>query len=529
MGLAEIAPDSSVDKTIEHWVEPLYFSLGPRVRREDAGRNDVSTLSNRIRDEDSVDRWHGEAEVVIVGLGSAGACAAIAAREAGAEVLALDCESAGGGTSAVSAGQIYMGGGTPLQTACGFSDSPDEMFKYLMASSGPGAHEEKVRLYSDRSVEHYDWLTSRGVPFKQTYVPPSVAMNPPSDDGLTYTGSELAHPYCDLAVPAPRGHNIQKDGDSGSVLMEVLLAEVNRTGTQVQTNSRVEALVTNGEDRVVGVVVDHDGEEEWIRASRGVIVATGGFASNREMLALHAPTFLDCLPVGPETNDGSGIHLCAAAGGNPILMDATFVALPFAKPRHLIKGIMVDAKGRRYINEDVYQAVHGNVAMREELGEVFLIVDQAIFAQPEFPTPIAAVADSPEALEQMLGMPEGVLTETLSTYNKFAATGEDPLFHKAKEWIQPLVEAPFTAFDFRLSAMPYPFFTLGGVHTNTLGEVLTPDGCPIPGLYAAGRTASGLCAHGYSSGVSLADATFFGRLAGEAAAAGDRSSGGASA
>jgi succinate dehydrogenase/fumarate reductase flavoprotein subunit len=301
--------------------------------------------------------------------------------------------------------------------------------------------------------------------------------------------------------------------------MKALLAEVERVGVSIQTDSRAEALILDDRDRVVGVVVEHRGAEECIAAARGVIVATGGFASNREMLAHHSPLFMDCLAVGPETNDGSGILLCAAAGGHPILMDATFVALPYAKPRQLIKGIMVDAKGRRYINEDVYQAVHGNVAIRQQNGQVYLIVDNAIFAEPLFPTRIAATADSPEELEASLGMPAGTLTTTLATYNEHAEKGDDPLFHKDSEWLTPLVEPPFTAFDLRLSSMPYPFFTLGGIHTNTRSEVLTADGSVIPGLYAAGRTASGLCAHGYSSGVSIADATFFGRRAGESAAA----------
>jgi 3-oxo-5alpha-steroid 4-dehydrogenase len=407
-----------------------------------------------------------------------------------------------------------MGGGTPLQKACGFEDSPDEMFKYLMASSGPGAHRDKIRLYCDRSVEHYEWLTSRGVPFKLSFVPPSIAMNPPSDDGLTYTGSELAHPYCTIALPAPRGHNVQHEGDSGAVLMEALLAEVSRVGAVVQTDSRAEALIADRSGRIVGVVVDHAGRELCIRASRGVIVCTGGFGSNRQLVALHSPLFSDCLPVGPDTNDGSGLLLCTAAGGHAILMDATFVAIPFAKPRQLIKGILVDAHGRRYINEDVYQAVHGNVAMRQQNGEVYLIVDAAVFARPDYPTEIAAVADSPEELEARLGFPVGSLTATLASYNEHAGKGEDPLFHKQAEWLTPLAQPPFTAFDLRRSTSPYPFFTLGGIHTSVHGEVLTPDGSVIRGLYAAGRTTSGLCAHGYSSGVSLADATFFGRLAG---------------
>ena len=83
--------------------------------------------------------WDDEADVIVVGLGAAGACAALEARSAGADTLVLERASGGGGTSALSTGQIYLGGGTPIQEKCGFEDSPDEMYRYLMASCGPGA------------------------------------------------------------------------------------------------------------------------------------------------------------------------------------------------------------------------------------------------------------------------------------------------------------------------------------------------------------------------------------------------------
>ena len=102
--------------------------------------------------------------MVIVGAGGAGVCAALEARAAGAEVLVLERAWKGGGTSAQASGQLYMGGGTPLQKACGFEDDPEEMYKYLVASCGPGADAAKIRLYCERSVEHYHWITGRGVP-----------------------------------------------------------------------------------------------------------------------------------------------------------------------------------------------------------------------------------------------------------------------------------------------------------------------------------------------------------------------------
>ena len=117
---------------------------------------------------------------------------------------------------------------TSLQKACGFDDSPEEMFRYLVASSGPGPDEAKIRLFCEHSVEHFHWLVERGVPFRESYY--AEGTDPPTDDCLTYTGSELAHPYCHLAKPAPRGHTVQQEGVAGGRLMQCLLAATGRAG-----------------------------------------------------------------------------------------------------------------------------------------------------------------------------------------------------------------------------------------------------------------------------------------------------------
>ena len=173
----------------------------------------------------------------------------------------------------------------------------------------------------------------------------------------------------------------------------------------------------------------------------------------------------------------------------------------------------------RFINEDIYQTVVGEAALLRENGEVFLILDNDIFARPFAPAEIAAVEGSIAELEQALEMPTGSLQHTVAIYNQGAARGEDPLFRKSKEYVQPLVMPPFAAIDYTTKNSLYTVFTLGGLHTLPTGQVLSPDGDVIPGLYAAGRTTSGLAAQGYSSGLSLADGTFFGRAAARHAAA----------
>ena len=100
----------------------------------------------------NIDRWHHQTDLLVVGFGCAGAAAALEAEAAGARVTLLDKASGAGGTTANSGGVIYLGVGTPLQTDCGFEDSPEEMFKYLMASCGPAPDEDRVRAYSEGSV-----------------------------------------------------------------------------------------------------------------------------------------------------------------------------------------------------------------------------------------------------------------------------------------------------------------------------------------------------------------------------------------
>ena len=482
------------------------------MNRRDMGR------AAAIRPLRDVPGWDDEADVVVVGLGAAGACVALEARSAGADVLALERASGGGGTSALSTGQIYLGGGTPIQKACGFEDSPEEMYQYLIASCGPAPDARKIRLFCDHCVEHYHWLVAQGVPFKASYY--GDGSYTPTDDCLSYSGSELNHRYATIAKPAPRGHTVQQDGiEAGGRLMQALVAAAERSGARIQTDTLVETLVTDPNGRVVGVVVKVEGSEHCIRARRGVVLTAGGFINNGEMVERHAPWLRKCkMRAGCDGDDGRGIRMGLGAGGEAIRMDVGCIVLPFTVPKKLIKGVFVNRQGQRFINEDAYQTDVGEAALRWQGGEVFLIVDDEIYERPFPPTGFAGVGESFEELELELGMPEGSLQQTLEFYNRHAARGEDPLFHKTADYLAPLVHPHFAALDYRTDAAIYTVFTMGGLHTSPEGEVLSPDGERIPGLYAAGRTTSGLAAQGYSSGLSLADATFFGRRAGRHAA-----------
>jgi 3-oxo-5alpha-steroid 4-dehydrogenase len=116
------------------------------------------------------------------------------------------------------------------------------------------------------------------------------------------------------------------------------------------------------------------------------------------------------------------------------------------------------------------------------------------------------------------GYPTGVLQQTVRFYNEHAEKGEDPLFHKGANYLTPIAKAPFGALDLSTENLTYSAFTLGGLWIDADGRALSASGAPIPGLYAAGRTTSGIAKQGYSSGMSLGDGSFFGRAAGRHAA-----------
>ncbi|UCE85689.1 MAG: FAD-dependent oxidoreductase [Deltaproteobacteria bacterium] len=474
----------------------------------------------RVCDPRSVSRWDEEVDVLVVGLGAAGAAAALTAAGTGADTLVLERASGGGGTSAMSGGVIYLGGGTALQTACGFDDAPEEMFKYLMKSCGPSPDEEKIRLYCDGSVEHYEWLVAQGVPFKPTFYE-GTSGEPPTDDGLVWSGSERAYPFCESAVPAPRGHVPRMEHQTGPLLMQKLVAAVESSAARIAVNHRCVALVQEADGRIVGALAESFGATRALRVRRGVILATGGFIHNEAMLEAHAPLVRQCtIRIGAEGDDGSGILLGMAAGGAALHMDAASISLPVTQPWGLKRGILVNAQGQRFINEDAYYGRLGEWALFRHGGRAWLVVDDAVFEKPEYPRELAAVGEDPGAIERELELPPGSLESTLGLYNRHAENGEDPVFHKAPEYLRPLVRPPFGAFDCTVESSIYAAFTLGGLHTDADGRVLDPDGQAIPGLFGAGRTTSGLSVGGYSSGLSLGDGTFFGRRAGRCAAAG---------
>lgn len=478
--------------------------------------------------EKDVTDWTDEKDVLIVGFGGAGACAAIEAADNGASVAIFEAASESGGSTKLSSAELYLGGGTRVQKAVGYEDSPDDVYGYLMASNGPQADAAKVRAYADGGAAHLDWLMELGVPFKMSEHR-ERAMMALTDDCLLYTGSEKAWPYVEQFSHAPRGHNLYVEGDNGGPLFTKIITEaVEQRDIDIHIEARVLQLIVDHHgpgQRVVGLVVRENMEERSYRAARGVILCAGGFVMNPEMMQQYAPELAKAgtVPIGNPNDTGSGIQMGLSVGARAINMHEGFLSVPFYPPATLTHGIFVNGQGQRFINEDAY---HGRIGcyLVKQTYPVYLVLNVDDYGDYEtaswLAAPVAGTGETLTELASELELPDGALAQTVEIYNQAAASGNDKQFHKSTDWLKPLI-GPFVALDCTPGhGAFFPHFTLGGLDTTVDGQVLTSQGAVIPGLYAAGRTACGVPRRGdgYASGSSVGDATFSGRRAGRQAA-----------
>ena len=394
---------------------------------------------------------------------------------------------------------------------------------YLNACFGDSGDPERMRVYAEGAAEHFDWVESLGVTYNRSLFEGRdvVAL---TDDSLMFTGNERAYPFNTLATPVPRGHLAGGAGhDGGKVVFAAIEKKAREGGADIQVDARLIGLVQDRDGRVRGGVARIDNKEVLIGARRGVILPCGGFIMNEQMTRQHIPKLVEIgRPHGNPGDKGDGILLGVAAGGNAINMGEAFCDIAHYPPSHLTFNIILNEKAQSIINEDVKIGRLGIYASYQLSEQIYMFLANKHFGRPDYVenTEIVAVGETVEEVEREAGLPEGTLQETVAFYNRHAANKEDPLFHKALQWLEPLVEPPFALVSYKLSEIKPHIFTLGGLDTNPTGEVLTPARTPIPGLYAAGRTAAGIPRHsrGYGSGMSVGDATYFGRLAGRQAA-----------
>jgi 3-oxo-5alpha-steroid 4-dehydrogenase len=517
------------------------------------------------------------ADVVVVGYGAAGVCAALEACSRGADVVVIDRFN-GGGATQVSGGIIYAGGGTWVQRQAGVDDNAEAMFAYLQAEIGDAVRPETLWRFVDSSPEMIDWLTGHGVPFEASVCPYKTSY-PNNNYYLYFSGSENSGCFRAITPPVQRGHRAKGAGASGKKIYQPLAAAAARLGVRTQFHTRATSLLTDPGGRVVGVRASTLADAPaWVQrryrayaslavkpgiyypplraametrlnhlerryarsveiyTRKAVILCAGGYIANRELIATHAPAYRNGLQLGTTADDGSGMQLGTAVGAAVDRLDNVSAWRFITPPSAFLGALVVNASGQRIIDETRYGAAIGHAMIQAHNGRGWILADHLLLKQARSELAQQAIwfqrlqmeamlrtdriqADTLEEVAAKAGIDPAGLRQTVIAHNSAAAAGLPDPMGKPAEFVRPIGQGPFSliAISVKRSLInPCPMFTLGGLIVDELtGAVKTPSGQPIPGLYAAGRTAVGICANSYVSGLSLADCVFSGRRAAE--------------
>lgn len=436
-----------------------------------------------------------ETDVVVVGSGLAGIAAAIEAAENGADVILLEKLGRVGGTSALSAGWVHAAG-TDVQKSLGIEDSAEKFYEDWMnlaaRSDENNIEPEFVRYLTEHSAENVQWLIDHGVNMIQPFAA-----------GI-YEGRNI-----------PRIH--QAEGGKGYIIKGVYEA-AEKLGVVTHLDTRAMELIKEG-NTVTGVkAVDKDGNELTYKA-KSVILASGGYAGNKEMMAEYHPNLTDY--VNSSVNVGDTLVMGAAVGADIIFQEALLMHHSLATDSSLgyftPECVYITPEGERYVDEAEYFYTRSRELREAGFEDTFMLVPQKLYEEKKagidqaIENGKAFKTDSIEELAIKMGMKPEVLKNTIDRYNEMVSAGKDSDFNKAAEYLLP-IEAPYIGLDLIGGIVD----TTSSLRVNINAQVIDTEGNAIDGLYAAGAAA---VAQMYNqeyigSGAALLNGLTFGRIAG---------------
>ena len=454
----------------------------------------------------------GAVDVIVLGAGLAGHCAALAAAEQGASVALLEKTATHGGSTVQSSGTFAFAG-TALQAAQGIEDSAERLARDIFKAGGQHNDPDLVALYVRDQLTTFEWMRAQGVEF---------------------------HPLAlSSSMSVPRSHPTDPHQ-----LMAALNAQLRaRPSITYAVDVAVDGLLLR-EGRPAGVRLLNGSE---ITARRGVVLATGGFPRNPALIRKYAPRLAAALAVGGTGCQGDGLRMALSLGAAVTDMDfitgtfgmslnrypettVTAEDLPLLRLAIFRGAIAVNLDAVRFTDESISYKLIGEKCLAQPKGIAFQVFDQRIMDQ-SVPAPtsndyrgayeqgLIHSAGSVAGLAVTVELDPGRLETTLARYNAAVRNGTDSEFGRSSlgggyGTLVPLEQPPFYIFPCTTGILG----TYCGVRANAEMQVLKMDGSVIEGLYAAGEIVGGLHGSGYMSGTALAKAAIFGRVAGVAAA-----------
>lgn len=437
-------------------------------------------------------------DVVVVGSGGAGLAAAIQAHDLGASVVVVEkMPVIGGNTNKASAGMNAAE--TKFQKLKGIVDSKDLFYKETLTGGKNKNNPELLRYFVENAPDAIDWLDNNGIELS----------------GITTTGG----------MSIDRTHRPASGAAVGGFLISGLQKNINRRGIEVMLDTNVTEILTENH-KVVGVKVsEEDGSVQTIKA-KAVIIATGGFSANREMVEKYRPDLKGFVTTNHKGATGSGIMILEKLGAGTVDMKEIQIHPTVEQTTSYlisesIRGggaILVSQKGQRFVNElDTRDKVSAEIIHLPE-HYAYILFDQQVRnenkAVEEYVShDLVVQADTIKDLADKLSIDSNTLSQTIERYNHFAETKRDEDFGRTTGMRHPINKGPFYA----IKIAPGVHHTMGGVTINTDTQVLDTDKQVIQGVFAAGEVVGGVHGANRIGGNAVADIIIFGMQAGRKA------------
>lgn len=434
-------------------------------------------------------------DIIIVGAGGAGMTAALEAKAAGMNPVIFEkMPVVGGNTSKSSSGMNASE--TKFQKEQGIEDSNDKFFEETLKGGKGTNNQEMLRYFVDHSAEAIDWLDSIGIRL----------------NNITITGG----------MSVQRTHRPEDGSAVGQYLVSGLTKNVQEKAIPLFVNADVKEI-TKKDGKVSGVKVVFNKKEEKTIKAKAVVIASGGFGANFDMIKKFRSDLAGYVTTNQPGSTGDGIKMIEKQGGTTVDMDQIQVHPTVQQEKSYLIGEAVRGEGAILVNSEA-KRFHNEMDTRDNVTAAinalpertaWLVFDSGVKSRAKAieqyeKMGFVVQGDTVEALAEKMSVPADVLKTTVDTWNNAVTNKSDAEFGRTTAMDNTLSGAPYYA----IKIGPGIHYTMGGVVINTNTEVLTKDGQPIPGLFAAGEVTGGLHGQNRIGGNSVAEIIIFGRQAG---------------